>query len=252
MASTSLTTTGGSAAIRSAPAAGARQVIPVGVTATITKTPSGSRLRTVVRVVNHSSSSAPRSRLFLSRLDPEYTQQLVRVPVPALAPGERMTIEREISVPTSSQPGRFRVEACPTRHSGGRLCQVTRQHLWLASAHVRVSTSALDFGEVPLGQSRERSIVLTNTGQLTARQPIVLPQARDPEGRDFDQFAAPSPACADLAPSESCTVTVTYTPTRTGAVQAELLVGHGSATFIKRSEKWVALVASGVENSSVP
>jgi transcriptional regulator with XRE-family HTH domain len=82
-----------------------------------------------------------------------------------------------------------------------------------------LSTSAVDFGWVPVGSTASRTVTLTNTGDgpLHVSRTTLLMTA---------DISAPQDSCAGrvLAPGQSCAVTLTYAPHRSGmlAPSAEL------------------------------
>jgi hypothetical protein len=94
---------------------------------------------------------------------------------------------------------------------------------------LQLSPSSLSFGSVPVGTtSSPQTVTLTNTGTVSA-------SFRDPfgfatRGADWRVFAK-NPHCGkSLAPSKSCTVTVTFTPTATGTRTGFFLVRQGAAS----------------------
>jgi transcriptional regulator with XRE-family HTH domain len=74
-----------------------------------------------------------------------------------------------------------------------------------------LSTSAVDFGWVPVGSSASRTVTLTNTGDspLHVSRTTLLLTA---------DISAPQDSCAGrtLAPGQRCAVTLTYAPHRSG------------------------------------
>jgi Ca2+-binding RTX toxin-like protein len=86
--------------------------------------------------------------------------------------------------------------------------------------------------------SAPRLVTLSNTGTA----PLVV-SAVTLTGADANQFAATAAAgCASIAPGGSCTVSVTFTPTTTGAKTAPLSITHNAAG----SPGSVSLTGTGV------
>jgi hypothetical protein len=80
-----------------------------------------------------------------------------------------------------------------------------------------LSTSALAFGDVDVGQaSTPKVVTVTNSGGLVSLNPTVTPGAG---------FAVSTTTCA--TPSASCTISVTFTPTVVGAASGTLTVAAG-------------------------
>ncbi len=81
---------------------------------------------------------------------------------------------------------------------------------------VAFDVSPVDFGDVAIGLSADRTVVVTNTGNAPWR----LTYAHMTGG----PFAMPSTTCADawVAPGGTCSVTVRFRPTVAGASAAEL------------------------------
>jgi uncharacterized repeat protein (TIGR01451 family) len=83
----------------------------------------------------------------------------------------------------------------------------------------RLSTTSLDFSTVPIGQSRTKNVTLSNPGKTALSITSIGITGADPG--DFRQ----SNACpASLVAGKSCTISVTFTPTKTGPRSAELTV----------------------------
>jgi hypothetical protein len=88
----------------------------------------------------------------------------------------------------------------------------SRAHLRLPD--LATDAALLDFGEVPVGQSRARVFYLRNTGELSGR--LLGAEAPAPF------FAEASPA--ELAPASQRAVSVHFRPTREGPQRAELVL----------------------------
>jgi hypothetical protein len=83
-----------------------------------------------------------------------------------------------------------------------------------------LSTSAVDFGWVPVGSSASRTVTLTNTGDspLHVSRATLLMTADIP---------APQDSCTGrvLAPGQGCAVTLTYAPHRSGMLAPSAQLG---------------------------
>lgn len=92
------------------------------------------------------------------------------------------------------------------------------------SSVIRLSPASLAFGNQPIGTtSATKTVTLTNISAAAVSLTSILPSG---------DFTTPSKTCgASLAASASCTVTVAFTPSVTGAVSGEVTVtypGEGS------------------------
>jgi hypothetical protein len=79
------------------------------------------------------------------------------------------------------------------------------------SANITVSPSALDFGEVILGQSEEQTIVLTNTGSA----PLEIYET-SLSGMDSSEFAILNGGVFTIPPSASYNLEINFTPQTLG------------------------------------
>lgn len=93
---------------------------------------------------------------------------------------------------------------------------------------------SLDFGNVPLGSSASRSLSLSNSGTstLTLNAPVVSPTA----------YALSHNCPASLAAGASCSLTVAFTPDRSGSLGGTLTLQSNAAT----SPDNLALSGAGV------
>jgi hypothetical protein len=80
-----------------------------------------------------------------------------------------------------------------------------------------VTTDKLDFGIVKVGSSSEKTVTITNAGGYN----LVLSQGTI-EGTDKGQFSLSSDTCSGktIAPNGSCSITIKFSPTSTGAKTA--------------------------------
>ena len=88
-----------------------------------------------------------------------------------------------------------------------------------------VSTSTLDFGDAHVGEFNSQEVVVTNTGETTARFAIEIPNGDALDyyvyGVDSQGNGLESPY-VDLEPGESITLTVYFAPSETGARSSAL------------------------------
>jgi hypothetical protein len=108
-----------------------------------------------------------------------------------------------------------------------------------------LSTNALDFGNVLLGQSANLSVTVSNAGAaaVTFGSDLRTPPAGSPFSIASDDCSA-----APLAASASCTVTVHYAPTAAGAATADLFL-----ISTPNGIQWITLRGAGVSaTASVP
>lgn len=85
-------------------------------------------------------------------------------------------------------------------------------------ALVEVPETALDFGNVGLGLVEMREVTVRNATDVESPLELGL------QGADADQFSVGAGLPSSLAPGESRTVPVAFSPSRLGAAQAELRV----------------------------
>ncbi len=107
-----------------------------------------------------------------------------------------------------------------------------------AQSHLQVLPASLSFGPIALGSPASLSLTLSNSGSAPITG-IALAVTGD--------YAVTVPcAVGTLAPGSSCGVTVTFTPTTTGADNSTLTVTSSDAT----SPDAVPLTGSGISNGS--
>ncbi len=82
------------------------------------------------------------------------------------------------------------------------------------------SPTAVDFGEIPIGKNILRSVIVANQAQETIRiAPLLI------EGTDFDFFSLDT-STFSLDPGATKTISVGFTPNRTGDLNALLVAGR--------------------------
>ena len=92
----------------------------------------------------------------------------------------------------------------------------------------------LDLGSVPLGSTVSASTTLTNIGATTQSDFFAIDTSAD-ELHDGGTWAlADTCTGATLAPNQSCTITVTFTPVRRGSVYRHHQSEHGLGSRIQR------------------
>jgi hypothetical protein len=99
-------------------------------------------------------------------------------------------------------------------------------------AVLTISPSSVDCGTVDVGsQSKPSTVTVSNTGGGSAAVAVAL------SGADASQFALDSDACsgATLAPGESCSVTVHFSPQATGPHSATLTASAIGVTPVSAS-----------------
>ncbi len=122
------------------------------------------------------------------------------------------------------------------------------------------SSSLQDFGSVPIGQSIQLDVIVTNggvesTGNLS---PAVT-------GTDAASFLLPNIFCGELSNGQSCDYNITFAPTTTGSKVATMSVtatpggtvnvalkGAGLTTGLSVSLPSVTFTTTTVGNSSAP
>jgi len=111
---------------------------------------------------------------------------------------------------------------------------------------VQLSVPSLDFGNQDVGSTSAppQQITLTNSGALLNITSVVL------TGANAADFAISADTCtgASLAPSGSCTIDVTFTPTA-GGVRTGTLTIYDNAPF---SPRMVILTGTGIPPNPVP
>lgn len=102
-----------------------------------------------------------------------------------------------------------------------------------------VNTSRLNYGDVAVGETKNRSVVLTNTGNATLDVQSVTTTS--------DTYTITSQVPSTLAPSTAATITVASTPNASGWQNASLRVEHngtGSPATVSLTTRGVAPEAS--------
>jgi|GEM_PF-4014234 len=89
-----------------------------------------------------------------------------------------------------------------------------------------ISSSAINFGSVYLGNSASRTITITNTTTFTSTVTISSVAISGTNATDFSQTST----CTSLFEGSTCTVTVTFTPTAAGTRTALLTVTTDSTS----------------------
>ncbi|WP_142858430.1 malectin domain-containing carbohydrate-binding protein [Salinigranum halophilum] len=103
----------------------------------------------------------------------------------------------------------------------------------------------VDFGDVVVNQSGSETVQLTNLGNDT--DPSITLDDVSITGRNASEFSAEEPADVSLAPGESTTVNVTFSPSDTQAKRATLVVNHSGSN----SPVTVDLSGDGVPAATV-
>lgn len=103
-----------------------------------------------------------------------------------------------------------------------------------AEAIIKVSTTALSFGDVEIGQSPSKSFTISNTGNADLKVNQIV---------SSNGFSA-TPNCGTLKPNTSpCTVTVTFTPTKSEPYSYTLNITSNATN----GSKSVVLTGKGIE-----
>jgi hypothetical protein len=98
------------------------------------------------------------------------------------------------------------------------------QQVTLAANGIGFNPSSLNFGTIKVGHSSTQSVTLTNTG--TTALAISNVSVSGPNARDFVK----SSGCpSSLAPTNSCVISVTFTPSATGSRSANLSLSDNAA-----------------------
>lgn len=104
---------------------------------------------------------------------------------------------------------------------------------------------AVDFGQVPIGQTVTEDVLLTNCGTMDLE--ITMYEVQDPTGSgpspEFKAAAGAPPAPISLAAGESTQVTVEFTPSMPGTVNARFYL---ESTDPVVPAGWVTLTGEGV------
>ncbi|MFE8072223.1 choice-of-anchor D domain-containing protein [Marinobacteraceae bacterium S3BR75-40.1] len=95
---------------------------------------------------------------------------------------------------------------------------LTAQSIPEQEPDIAVDTSAVEFGSVRVGMTQEQTVTVTNQGTagLTINEVSL-------QGGDGD-LALVSHDCSTVAAGDSCSATLTYTPSASGSDNAELLI----------------------------
>jgi len=112
------------------------------------------------------------------------------------------------------------------------------------SPNVGLSPSAVNFGNQQIGMtSPPQTVILANTGNLDLTPPVLLLT-----GTDASDFAETS-RCGrnDLAPQSSCSITLSFTPTRTATETASLSITDNAPG----SPQSISLRGTGVGAQSI-
>ncbi|HEU4401578.1 MAG TPA: choice-of-anchor D domain-containing protein, partial [Candidatus Polarisedimenticolia bacterium] len=86
------------------------------------------------------------------------------------------------------------------------------------------SPESIDFGDVPESATETRTLTVKNTGNAT----LHLLAATFASGSSAD-FSAGPPASSDVAPGDSTTIALSYTPSSIGAASATLVINSTNA-----------------------
>lgn len=111
-----------------------------------------------------------------------------------------------------------------------------------ASGTLGVHPSSVDFGDVVENRSLPATVTLTNRGDPYAGDPDVTVTGVSVGGTNADQFDHDFSGPVTLGAGASTDVEVTFRPTTTGSLEAELTVSHGTT-----GEETVSLEGSGVD-----
>ncbi len=110
------------------------------------------------------------------------------------------------------------------------------------SPAMQVSSTALQFGSVPIGGNAQQTLTLTSTG--TAALDVSALSASG------DGFSAKAPALPlSLQPGQSLTLPVTFVPTKAGAEAGKLVIGSDA---VGSSYVAVSLVGNGTSSTPAP
>ena len=139
---------------------------------------------------------------------------------PALGPGESTV--RTVRVDAGSQAGPQSASIVVTTNGGTRTISITWQVVDLSPPAVAVSPSSLNFGDIPVGGSVDRSFTITNTGGGT------LTGSWEFMGINCSTCPIAFP---DLGPSESATQTARITAgNQTGLQSASIVVNTNAGS----------------------
>jgi hypothetical protein len=102
-----------------------------------------------------------------------------------------------------------------------------------AGTVVELNPASLGFGGVPVGQSKNLSTTLTNTGTGT-----LSITGTTLTGSDSDEFSQVSTCGSSVGAGQSCTISISFKPTEAGADSADLCIsdnGGGSPQQVSLS-----------------
>jgi hypothetical protein len=91
------------------------------------------------------------------------------------------------------------------------------------AAGISLNPTSVPFGNQNVGPSTSQTITVTNTGNSALAITAVTIA-----GSSFFK-ASPAASCASIAPQATCPITVTFTPTASGAVSANLSIADNAA-----------------------
>lgn len=159
----------------------------------------------------------------------------------ALAGGQAQTFTLRF---TPTQPGSA---ACAVG-TGSALCPgVSASGTGVAGAACQITPAALDFGQVTVGESSERSFTLTNTGGTTLADTIQVACAG---------FSLVTPGTYSVSPGQSRTFTVRFSPVQPGLASCQADAGSTcgpvglTGTGVSASELEDAFFRIWIEGSS--
>jgi hypothetical protein len=115
----------------------------------------------------------------------------------------------------------------------------TSNKMLFTSPELTQSASSLDLGDVDVGSSASKTLTLSSSGLLSVK--VEVPTVAGPQAADFalQQSCSASP----LEPTNTCTITVTFSPSDAGARQATLRVASSDPAA---PEVAIALLGTGV------
>ena len=138
---------------------------------------------------------------------PPFTVAEAPKPGQMIEPGELITIKVTFN-PTA--PGTFD-DKIGLESNGGNAAIGVSGTAGLPGA-LNIDNEALEYGQVPLGSSESKSFTITNTGGTA----IDVTKSKPPIGGEFTATTSLPEGESTIAPGESVTETVRFTPTTTG------------------------------------
>ena len=179
---------------------------------------SGTTVTTRVVIDNPGARKAPsKALLYLVSQDDELFS-LGKINVPAVAAGKSVDLTVKRAAPSFAPAGKYAVSIClPPRPRGN--CHSSRATVTIEPAELAASPMTVDLGAVVPGATSDPKIVtITNVGHArTGRMEAAL------SGSETFKIRA-SDCALQLDPSESCRVTVVFSPTAVGAATGALKV----------------------------